>query len=361
MTSVRTEKKLRSSPVFAAFGASGCQKLGQPVPDSNFVSELKSGRSQHTQTYVPFAWLSQFGPVKARSVPFFRVTVYCSGVRSAFHSASVFTIRSGRRSAASAFGIADPFWAGLFSGPAEPIATSAPAPARRGRVTERKSRRLMITSRNAFWGRIIPSDLLGGRPKILEGHPDAIRVRPKTQDAHADREVLFKERARQEDPLPGVHAVHELPVQAIHFRARRGRCREAESEEGQLRLGHDRHAGDPSHGLDRLLGKVELLVERRAEGSEAAEFQREPDPEAAKVPRELGRDLAEVHRVWVVLHAGHVVRGDAVRAAERSGVLHEETAGAVWHEQALVRIEHDRVGVCEAEERRVGKECRSRW
>src|ERR1035437_3100841 len=255
ITSVRTEKKLRSSSVFTAFGAIGCQKLGQPGPESNFVSELKSGRSQHTPVEVPLAWLSQFGPWKARSVPFFRVTRYCAGVRSFFHSASVLTTRS-------------------------------PAPARRGRVRARKSRRLMevmYTLGNAFRGRIIPSGLPGSLPEVLEGHADAIGVGPKTQDAHADREVLAEKRARQEHPLPGVHAVHEVPVQAIHFRARRARRREAEREERQLRLGHNRHAGDRAHGLGRLPREIELLVERRAEGREAAELQREPDPDAAEV------------------------------------------------------------------------------
>jgi hypothetical protein len=36
----------------------------------------------------------QYWPVKAHSVPPCRVTWYCSGVRMAFHSASVFTIFS---------------------------------------------------------------------------------------------------------------------------------------------------------------------------------------------------------------------------------------------------------------------------
>jgi len=66
----------------------GAQKLGQPVPDSNLVSELKSSLAHAAQTYVPFAWLFQVSPVKARSVPFSRRTWYCCGVRSFFHSSS---------------------------------------------------------------------------------------------------------------------------------------------------------------------------------------------------------------------------------------------------------------------------------
>src|SRR3954470_23033836 len=48
-TSVRREKKLRSSFSATASGAIGCQKLGQPVPESNLASEEKSGWSQQTQ------------------------------------------------------------------------------------------------------------------------------------------------------------------------------------------------------------------------------------------------------------------------------------------------------------------------
>ena len=36
----------------------GWKKLGHPVPDSNFVSELKSGVPQTMHWEVPFSWLS---------------------------------------------------------------------------------------------------------------------------------------------------------------------------------------------------------------------------------------------------------------------------------------------------------------
>jgi hypothetical protein len=36
--------------------STGAQKLGQPEPDSNFVSELKSGCPQQTQANVPPAF-----------------------------------------------------------------------------------------------------------------------------------------------------------------------------------------------------------------------------------------------------------------------------------------------------------------
>src|SRR5690348_16920496 len=83
-------KKLRSSSVSTLFGSAGCQKLGQPVPDSYFVSESNSGAPQHTQVYIPFSLLFQYFPVKAGSVPLLRVTSYCSGVKFSRHSFSDF-------------------------------------------------------------------------------------------------------------------------------------------------------------------------------------------------------------------------------------------------------------------------------
>jgi len=58
----------------------GCQKLGQPVPDSNLVEELKRPAPQTAHPYVPLSWLSQYSPVKGASVPLLTQTSYCSGV-----------------------------------------------------------------------------------------------------------------------------------------------------------------------------------------------------------------------------------------------------------------------------------------
>ncbi len=57
----------------------GSVKLGQPVPESNLVSEENSSVPQQTQRYMPSLFSSTYGPVKARSVPALRVTSYCSG------------------------------------------------------------------------------------------------------------------------------------------------------------------------------------------------------------------------------------------------------------------------------------------
>ena len=40
-------------------GADTTQKLGQPVPESNLVSELNKGAPQQTQWYIPVALLFQ--------------------------------------------------------------------------------------------------------------------------------------------------------------------------------------------------------------------------------------------------------------------------------------------------------------
>src|SRR5208283_4269730 len=83
--------RLRSVFCFTFCLAMGSQKLGQPVPESNLVAELNSALLQQTQRKMPLACRSQYWPVKARSVPAWRVTSNCSGVNCAFHSASVFT------------------------------------------------------------------------------------------------------------------------------------------------------------------------------------------------------------------------------------------------------------------------------
>ena len=79
-----------------ALGLNGWVNEGQPVPDSNFSLESNSSVSQHTQAYRPGSNRLHIGELNARSVPFWRVTRYCSSVSWARHSSSVFlTARSG--------------------------------------------------------------------------------------------------------------------------------------------------------------------------------------------------------------------------------------------------------------------------
>jgi hypothetical protein len=82
-------KKLRSSRVATA-PSIGRKNDGQPVPESNFASEVNSGAPQPAQAYTPARFSRLSGEVPARSVPWQRSTRYASGERMARHSSSVF-------------------------------------------------------------------------------------------------------------------------------------------------------------------------------------------------------------------------------------------------------------------------------
>src|ERR671935_1593096 len=85
--SVRGQSSLKSHLVANTPGIV-VKKLGQPVPLSNFIAEVKSGRLQPAQTNTPARFSSLSGLVKGRSVPSRRSTSNCAGVRCCFHSAS---------------------------------------------------------------------------------------------------------------------------------------------------------------------------------------------------------------------------------------------------------------------------------
>src|SRR5262245_979717 len=86
----------RSSCSLTASLAAGAQKLGQPVPESNLVSEENSGAPQQTQLNMPARFSLLSGFEKARSVPCCRVTWYCSGVSALRHSSSVLVTLAAR-------------------------------------------------------------------------------------------------------------------------------------------------------------------------------------------------------------------------------------------------------------------------
>src|SRR6185312_2395851 len=71
--------------------AIGSQKLGHPVPDSNFVSELNKALSQQMQRYSPLSCRFQYFPLKAISVSAWRVISNCPGDSCLRHSSSLFT------------------------------------------------------------------------------------------------------------------------------------------------------------------------------------------------------------------------------------------------------------------------------
>lgn len=56
-----------------------CQKLGQPVPESNFEDESKSAAPQQAHLYVPFSLQPRYAPVNGGSVAPLTHTSYCSG------------------------------------------------------------------------------------------------------------------------------------------------------------------------------------------------------------------------------------------------------------------------------------------
>src|SRR5438094_2720316 len=68
-TSVRVINKPRSVARETFSSSTGCQKLGQPVPESNLVAESNSGWSQQTQRYSPSPLVFQYAPEHANSVP----------------------------------------------------------------------------------------------------------------------------------------------------------------------------------------------------------------------------------------------------------------------------------------------------
>src|SRR5437764_14785280 len=62
------------------------KKLGQPVPESNFIAEVKSGRPQPAQAKLPGGFSSLSALLPARSVPSSRMTWKLSAGRRFFHS-----------------------------------------------------------------------------------------------------------------------------------------------------------------------------------------------------------------------------------------------------------------------------------
>src|SRR5687768_5351439 len=87
-TSVRTIPCSRSSTSFTLLRSTAAQKLGQPVPESNFVSDLNSPSPQTTHLYMPTPLWSQYLPLNGRSVAEHCVTWYSIGDRRALSCAS---------------------------------------------------------------------------------------------------------------------------------------------------------------------------------------------------------------------------------------------------------------------------------
>src|SRR5690242_14872198 len=87
-TSTRSMPYVRSTTSLIFDLSAASQKLGQPVPESNFVPDLKRSVPQQTHLYIPTPLWFQYLPVKGRSVAEQRATSYCSALSFFFHSAS---------------------------------------------------------------------------------------------------------------------------------------------------------------------------------------------------------------------------------------------------------------------------------
>ncbi len=77
-TSVRVIPSDRSVSCLIAPFLAKSQKLGQPVPLSNLVSDEKSSCPQTTHMYIPVSWLFVYFPENGGSVPFKKQILYCS-------------------------------------------------------------------------------------------------------------------------------------------------------------------------------------------------------------------------------------------------------------------------------------------
>src|SRR5262245_38327855 len=104
--------------------SSGAQKLGQPVPLSNFVVDEKRSSPHPAHANVPRRFSCRSSLVKGGSVASCRRTSYASGFSSLRHSASVC--------------VTSKDWSGAASDDEVQAAASAPA------LHTRKSRRVMF-------------------------------------------------------------------------------------------------------------------------------------------------------------------------------------------------------------------------
>src|SRR6202161_2521534 len=77
------------SRVVPTASGSGAQKLGQPVPLSNFVFDEYSGKAHPAHAYTPARFSPSSGLENGASLCSWRNTSYASGDSSFRHSASV--------------------------------------------------------------------------------------------------------------------------------------------------------------------------------------------------------------------------------------------------------------------------------
>ena len=107
-------------------------------------------------------------------------------------------------------------------------------------------------------------------------------------------------------------------------------------------------AADAAPGVER---QPPLFGNRVTKGGRAGELHREPDAKARKPARQLRAMLTRIVEIVGMRHRRQIGGRRFVRGAKRRPVAHEQRAGAVGKEHALVRIERQRVGAGQAFER----------
>src|SRR3989304_6406415 len=88
LTSTLVIPKLLSSDNSILSSSIAFQKLGQPVPESYFLSEVKSGDPHAIHLYTPFSLLFNNSPENGVSGAFSLKTLYCSPVSFFFQKSS---------------------------------------------------------------------------------------------------------------------------------------------------------------------------------------------------------------------------------------------------------------------------------
>ena len=178
--------------------------------------------------------------------------------------------------------------------------------------------------------------------------PRACGTTGRTRAARSDR-------ARSspcEDALAPIDLAEERTVSRVELRVALCRARATNKrEQRQLGLGDDLHVRRRSYRLASVAREVELLVERLAKtpmpcilmGSETRRPRKSRESSGPRSQKSVQSD--------VVLHRRQVARVHRVGAPELARVAYHERSGAVREEEALVRVERDRVGAVDPRER----------
>src|SRR6185295_18542051 len=183
-------------------------------------------------------------------------------------------------------------------------------------------------------------DLLGEDPQRQVDRP---QVGAKRERDHAEGEAAVEQRRGEEDPAVLPHRLDDRLVDPVRCLERDARRRPAEGHDREVGRGADREAESLDLAVE-IARQEQLFLERRPEGLGPEEDQRQPHAESPKRLRQLGRDVGGGDLARLAQGVLHVVAGVAVGRGERLDVPDHQDAGSPGQEQALVRIEDDRVG-----------------